>query len=117
MKELTKSESVSLLNLILPKESLVSVSEAIINAGAKGVFQISARGSVLNEGGFLQKMFPPPAPEQHLLQALVRDDAIEQVIDASVKAGNLTKVGTGAVFTIECNQALTSENFPADIVA
>ena len=116
MNDLTKSESVSLLNLILPKESVVSVSEAITKAGAKGVFQISARGSVLNEGGFLQKMFPPPAPEQHLLQALVRDDAIEQVVDASVKAGNLTKVGAGAVFTIECNQALTSENFPADIL-
>ena len=78
MNDLTKSEGVSLLNLILPKESVVSVSEAITNAGAKGVFQISARGSVLNDGGFFQKMFPPPAPEQHLLQALVPDDKIEQ---------------------------------------
>ena len=64
MTTLQNSKSVSLLNLILPKESVVKVSSAVEKAGAKGVFQISARGSVLNEGGFLQKMFPPPAPEQ-----------------------------------------------------
>ena len=100
MNDLTKSEGVSLLNLILPKESVVSVSEAITNAGAKGVFQISARGAVLNEGGFFQKMFPPPAPEQHLLQALVPDDKIEHVTDVAVKTGSLNKVGSGAVFSI-----------------
>ena len=67
MNNLTKSESVSLLNLILPKESLVKVSSALEKAGAKGIFQISARGSILSDGGFLQKMFPP-SPEQILLQ-------------------------------------------------
>ena len=51
MNTLIKSEGASLLNLILPKESVVKVSDAIIEAGAKGVFQISARGSVsLNSG-------------------------------------------------------------------
>ena len=108
MNDLTKSEGVSLLNLILPKESVVSVSEAITNAGAKGVFQISARGSVLNEGGFFQKMFPPPAPEQHLLQALVPDDKIENVTDVAVKTGSLNKVGSGAVFSISCIDAHVS---------
>ena len=57
MTTLQNSKSVSLLNLILPKESVVKVSSAVEKAGAKGVFQISARGSVLNEGGFLQKCF------------------------------------------------------------
>ena len=112
MTTLNKSNSVSLLNLIIPKESLVGVSTAIQDAGAKGVFQISARGSILSEGGFLQKMFPPPAPEQILLQALVPDDLIEKVVNASVKAGNLEKVGSGAVFTIDCNDAHFSEKFP-----
>ena len=49
MSTLNKSEGVSLLNLILPKESVVKVSDAIMQAGAKGIFQISARGSVLSE--------------------------------------------------------------------
>ena len=115
MNDLTKSEGVSLLNLILPKESVVSVSEAITNAGAKGVFQISARGSVLNEGGFFQKMFPPPAPEQHLLQALVPDDKIEQITDVAVQTGSLNKVGSGAVFNISCMDAHVSAAFPTEI--
>ena len=62
MTDLLNSKGVSLLNLILPKESVVRVTDSIAKAGASGVFQITARGSVLNEGGLLQRMFPPPAP-------------------------------------------------------
>ena len=98
----TTSEGVSLLNLILPKESVVSVSNAVSKAGAKGIFQIAARGSVMKEGGFLQKMFPPPAPEQHLLQVLIPDDNIQQITEVAVEAGSLKKVGSGAVFSISC---------------
>ena len=112
MSTLNKSEGVSLLNLILPKESVVKVSDAIMQAGAKGILQISARGSVLSEGGFLQKMFPPPAPEQLLLQALVPDDIIDAVIDAAIQSGSLDKVGSGAVFSISCNDAHVSSSFP-----
>ena len=115
MSTLNKSEGVSLLNLILPKESVVKVSEAITKAGAKGVFQISARGSVLNDGGFFQKMFPPPAPEQLLLQALVPDDNIESVTSAAIESGSLNKVGSGAVFSISCNDAHVSNAFPTQI--
>ena len=112
MSTLNKSDGVSLLNLILPKESVVKVSDAIMQAGAKGIFQISARGSVLSEGGFLQKMFPPPAPEQLLLQALVPDDNIDAVTDAAIQSGSLDKVGSGAVFSISCNDAHVSSSFP-----
>ena len=115
MSTLNKSEGVSLLNLILPKESVVKVTEAIIIAGAKGVFQISARGSVLNDGGFFQKMFPPPAPEQLLLQALVPDDNIDAVTSAAIESGSLDKVGSGAVFSISCNDAHVSNAFPTQI--
>jgi nitrogen regulatory protein PII len=115
MTDLVKSSGVSLLNLILPKESVVRVSNAVSKAGAKGVFQISARGSVLNEGGFLQRMFPPPAPEQLLLQALVPDDIINQVTEAAIKSGNLDKVGSGAVFSMSCNDAQVSKSFPTNI--
>ena len=117
MTDLVKSSGVSLLNLILPKESVVRVSNAVSKAGAKGVFQISARGSVLNEGGFLQRMFPPPAPEQLLLQALVPDDIINQVTEAAIKSGNLDKVGSGAVFSMSCNDAQVSKAFPANITS
>ena len=60
MSNYTQSDNFSLLSLILPKESVVTVSEAIGKAGASGIFDVTARGSVLNEGGFLQRMFPPP---------------------------------------------------------
>ena len=115
MSKLTISNSVSLLTLILPKESVGVVSTAIAEEGAKGIVQISARGSVLNEGGLLQRMFPPPAPEQQLLQALVPNSKIDQITDRAIAVGNLDKVGSGAVFTISCNDAHFSQNFPSNV--
>ena len=113
MSDYSNSENHSLLSLILPKESVVPVSEAIGKAGAKGIFEVTARGSVLNEGGFLQRMFPPPAPEQHLIQTLVPNDKVDAVTEAAVSSGNLNRVGAGAVFVIDCNDARHTEKFPA----
>ena len=45
-------------------------------------------------------MFPPPAPEQLLLQALVPDDNIDAVTDAAIQSGSLDKVGSGAVLAL-----------------
>ena len=88
-----KSKSVSLLNLILSKESLVKVTKAVRDAGAHGIFQISARGSILTEGGFLEKMFPPPAPEQLLIQVLVGNDSIEAVVELQLKLETFLRLG------------------------
>ena len=115
MNNLLESKGVSLLNLILPKEMVEKVSQSIIQSGAKGVFQISARGSVLTEGGFFEKMFPPPSPEQVLLQALVSDDCITKVTESAIASGNLDKVGSGAVFSMSCNDAHISSSFPSSI--
>jgi nitrogen regulatory protein PII len=106
-----KSNQVSLLSLILPKESVVNVSESVVSAGATGVFQVTARGSVLNEGGLFQRMFPAPAPEQLLLQVLIPNSKVDAVTDAAISSGNLDRVGSGAVFTIGCNDAHFSESF------
>jgi nitrogen regulatory protein PII len=115
MINLQKSEGVSLLNIILPKEMVSKVSDSIMSAGAKGIFQISARGSVLGEGGFFEKIFPPPSPEQVLLQALVSDDEIVKVTDSAIKSGHLDRVGSGAVFSMSCNDAHISSLFPSSI--
>ena len=43
------------------------------------------------------------------------NDSIEAVVDAAVKAGNLSKVGAGAVFTINCDEAIASSRFPSNL--
>ncbi|MDG1173102.1 MAG: hypothetical protein P8M67_02270 [Opitutales bacterium] len=112
MKNLEIKNNVSLVNLILPKDSLDKVSDEMQKAGAKGIFQVSARGSILNEGGFLAKMFPPPAPEQCLVQVLVPDSIKEQISEVAVKAGRIDRVGSGAIFSISCNDVGHSPQFP-----
>ncbi len=105
-------DKVSLLTLILPKESAPQVSNALAAAGAKGIFQVAARGSILREGGFLSKMFPPPAPEQFLLQVLVPNGLREALIEKAVNIGKLDRVGSGAIFAINCDSAHLSSQFP-----
>ena len=57
-------------------------------------------------------VFSPPAPEQLLLQALVPNGRVKEVTEAAIKAGHLDRVGSGAVFTIDCNDAFFSQSFP-----
>ena len=53
MTTLNSKNNISLVNLILPKDSLSSVSSELQKAGAKGIFHVAARGSIIKEGGFL----------------------------------------------------------------
>jgi len=112
MNNLEVKNNISLVNLILPKDSLDKVSKELQKAGAKGIFQVSARGSILNEGGFLAKMFPPPAPEQCLVQVLVPESQNERISNIAIKAGRLDRVGSGAIFSIPCSEAQHSSSFP-----
>ncbi len=112
MKNLELKNNLSLVSLILPKDSLASVSSDLKQAGAKGIFHIAARGSIISEGGLLAKMFPPPAPEQCLIQVLIPDSEKQRLSDVAISSGRLDRVGSGAIFSISCNNAYHSENFP-----
>ena len=112
MSDNTQSNAYSLLSLILPKGTALPVAEAIGKAGASGIFEMTARGSILSEGGFLQRMFPPPSPEQHLLQTLVPNEKVDAVTEAAVDAGNLHQGGSGAVFVINCGDFSQTDEFP-----
>ena len=112
MKNLELKNNLSLVNIILPKDSLASVSSDLKDAGAKGIFHIAARGSIISEGGLLAKMFPPPAPEQCLIQVLIPDSEKHRLSEVAINSGRLDRIGSGAIFSISCDQAFHSQNFP-----
>ena len=112
MNNLAFKNNLSLVNLILPKDSIESVSRDLQKAGAKGIFHVAARGSIITEGGFLAKMFPPPAPEQCLVQVLVPESEKLRITDAAISSGRLDRVGSGAIFSMSCEKAFHSQNFP-----
>ncbi len=111
MSDNPPSNDYSLLSLILPKGTASPVVDAIGKAGASGIFEMTARGSILTDGGFLQRMFPPPSPEQHLLQTLVPNNKVDAVTEAAVDAGHLHQGGSGAVFVINCGEYSESDGF------
>src|SRR6056300_1808856 len=112
MSTLTIKNNISLVNLILPKDSLSSAVSELQKAGALGVFHIAARGSIINEGGLLSKMFPPPSPEQCLVQFLVPDSEKQRITDAAIASGRLDRMGSGAIFNISCKSAQFTNHFP-----
>jgi len=112
MSSLHSKNNISLVNLILPKDSLSTVSSTLNQAGARGIFHIAARGSIINEGGLLAKMFPPPAPEQCLVQVLVPESEKKRISELAISTANLDRVGSGAIFSISCKSAIFTERFP-----
>jgi nitrogen regulatory protein PII len=112
MSTLNSKTNISLVNLILPKDALSSVSTELQKAGAKGIFHIAARGSIISEGGFLAKMFPPPSPEQCLVQVLVPDSEKQRFTDIAIATARLDKMGSGAIFSISCQSAQFTNYFP-----
>jgi len=112
MSTLNSKANISLVNLILPKDSLSSVSTELQKAGARGIFHVAARGSIINEGGFLAKMFPPPSPEQCLVQVLVPDSEKQRFTDIATATARLDKMGSGAIFSISCQSAQFTDYFP-----
>ena len=112
MSTLNSKNNISLVTLILPKDSLSSVSKDLQKAGAKGIFHVAARGSIINEGGFLSKMFPPPSPEQCLVQVLVPDSEKQRITDTAIASGRLDRMGSGAIFNISCKSAQFTNHFP-----
>ena len=111
MNNLALKNNLSLVNLILPKDSIESVSRDLQKAGAKGIFHVAARGSIITEGGFLAKMFPPPAPEQCLVQVLVPESEKLRITDAAISSGRLDRVGSGAIFSMSCEKAFIPKTF------
>jgi nitrogen regulatory protein PII len=112
MSTLNSKTNISLVNLILPKDALSSVSTELQKAGAKGIFHIAARGSIISEGGLLAKMFPPPSPEQCLVQVLVPDSEKQRFTDIAIATARLDKMGSGAIFSISCQSAQFTNYFP-----
>jgi nitrogen regulatory protein PII len=84
------------------------------DAGVRHMLQSTSRGTLLNEGGgFFQKMFPPPAPEQELIQCLVPRSKVGTVMEKAITAGGLNHIGGGAIFAMPClGDVQYSSDFP-----
>lgn len=103
MSELKTTTDYSLVSIILPKLTGEPVVESLSKNGARHIIQSTSRGSMLNEGGgFLSRMFPPPAPEQELFQLLVPSAKLGDVMQGAVDAGYLNRAGSGAIFAMPC---------------
>ena len=114
MSDFKTTTDYSLVSIILPKLTGEPVMKSLSDNGVRHMLQSTSRGSLLNEGGgFFQKMFPPPAPEQELIQLLVPASKLDKVMEDVVKVGQLNHAGAGAIFAMPClGDVQHSSDFP-----
>ena len=114
MSDFKTTTDYSLVSIILPKLTGEPVMKSLSENGVRHMLQSTSRGSLLNEGGgFFQKMFPPPAPEQELIQLLVPASKLDKVMEDVVKVGQLNHAGAGAIFAMPClGDVQHSSDFP-----
>jgi nitrogen regulatory protein PII len=103
MSHFNTTSDYSLVSTILPKRTGGPVLKSLNKNGVRHILQSTSRGTLLNEGGgFFQKMFPPPAPEQELIQFLVPASKVVKTMEDAVAAGHLNHAGAGAIFAMPC---------------
>lgn len=114
MSDFTTTKDYSLVSIVLPKLTGEPVMKSLSSIGVRQMLQATSRGTLLNEGGgFFQKMFPPPAPEQELIQFLVPNSKVESVMETAIDVGGLNHIGGGAIFAMPClGDVQYSTSFP-----
>lgn len=103
MSDFKTTSDYSLVSVVLPKRTGEPVLKSLSANGIRHIIQSTSRGTLLNEGGgFFQKMFPPPSPEQELIQFLVPGSKVLKTMEDAVVAGRLNYAGAGAIFAMPC---------------
>lgn len=114
MSDFKTTSDYSLVSIVLPKRTGEPVLKSLGENGVRHILQSTSRGTLLNEGGgFFQKMFPPPAPEQELFQCLVPASKVVKTMEDAVSVGKLNHAGAGAIFAMPClGDVQYTEDFP-----
>ena len=69
-------------------------------------------GSIISEGGLLAKMFPPPAPEQCLIQVLIPDSEKHRLSEVAINSGRLDQLVRVRFLVFLVIKPFILKNFP-----
>ncbi len=102
---------VSLVAAILPPATVKPVIERLFASGERNAFVTNARGTLIRTE-WIQRFLPVISPEKELLRFLVPDAQVDSVIREISDAGGLRYPGSGAVYSVPCDDLYHTPDFP-----
>ncbi len=114
MGELNYQKNYSLVTAILPRLTAKDIIEKAISSYPDTGVMLNSRGSLVKDG-FLQKLIPAVNPEQTVIELLVDESSVDKLMNGITLAGRLHLSGSGAVFSIKCNDALFLGNQKGEV--
>ena len=98
----TQQINASTVTAILPETYVQHTLDALQQAG-HNVVRWHARGT-LKDNRWYRSLFPAISPEKGVIRVLVPNTDIDKVMQIIVEKGNLDRQGTGAVFSVPCDE-------------
>ncbi|MEC9359964.1 MAG: P-II family nitrogen regulator [Pseudomonadota bacterium] len=102
---------VSVVAAILPPASAKPVIERLFASGERNAFVTNARGTLIRDQ-WMQRFLPLISPEKEILRFLVPDAQVDGVIRDIADAGGLRYPGSGAVYSVPCDDLYHTPDFP-----
>jgi len=102
---------VSLVAAILPPPTVKPVIERLFASGERNAFVTNARGTLIRTE-WVQRFLPLISPEKEILRFLVPDAQVDSVIREISEAGGLRYPGSGAVYSVPCDDLYHTPDFP-----
>lgn len=103
--------NVSVVAAILPPASVKPVIERLFASGERNAFLTNARGTLIRNQ-WMQRFLPLISPEKEILRFLVPDPQVDSVIREIAEAGDLRYPGSGAVYSVPCDDLYHTPDFP-----
>ena len=114
MPEFHEVSDLSLVTAILPRDSFEGVLEKVLLPEGINVLSLKARGTLLKDRWY-QSFLPLLSPEQEIIQLLVPNGAVDRIMENIVGEGRLRLSGAGAIYNINCQEVVVSEEYPLKI--
>ena len=99
----------STITAILPEAYIQQTLDALKQEG-HNIVHWPARGT-LKDNRWYRGLFPAISPEKGVIRILVPNSEIEQAMQIIVEKGNLHRQGTGAVFSVPCDEVHIGGHF------
>ena len=78
------SKNYSIIQTVIPKESLVNVINKPLKRLCESIFVVKARGTLIKDEWY-QMILPAMQPEQEVLQCIVHKDNVNEVSNHIIK--------------------------------
>lgn len=99
----------STITAILPEAYIEQTLEALKQEG-HNIVRWHARGT-LKDNRWYRRLFPAISPEKGVIRILVPNSEIDQAMQIIIEKGNLDRQGTGAVFSVPCDEVHIGGHF------